>query len=251
MAVLGMSKDMFFLRLAGLIVKVTCHYNDCRELCLDYITEENKAHMEVEIAQEEIMARKEMTPEYSEENLESLCVHRSIAEQLPAYGRFVFHGASIKFQDKGYIFAAPSGTGKSTHIRAWRKYLGDQVDIVNGDKPILSVGDEGVFVHGTPWAGKEGWQKNQSVKLQGLCFLKRSAENRIRRMEPVECLDMLMKQVYIPQTAEMAGMTLELLNKMLQEVPVYLLECDMSEEAVRCSFEAMTGLEYNLQLGMK
>lgn len=247
-----MSKTIFFMNVAGLNIKVTCHYNSSLELCKDYLVEECQADIEAIATREEIIRYKENLPqneaifEHSEGYLEELYIHRSIAEQLPRYNRFVFHGAAIKVQDKGYLFTAPSGTGKSTHIRFWRKYLGEQIDIVNGDKPILSIDEEGVTVYGTPWAGKERWQKNHSVKLAGLCFLHRGTENRICRIEPAECLEMLINQVYLPHTEEMVGKTLELLNQMLETVPVYVLECDMSEDAVRCSFEAMTGMKYDV-----
>ena len=47
------------------------------------------------------------------------------------------HGAVIEYEGNGYMFSADSGTGKTTHILLWRKFLGDKVKIVNGDKPFL------------------------------------------------------------------------------------------------------------------
>ena len=38
--------------------------------------------------------------------------------------------------------------------------------------------------------------------------------------------------------------TLELLDALLKNVSVYILECDISEEAAGTSFEAMTGETY-------
>ena len=39
--------------------------------------------------------------------------------------------------------------------------------------------------------------------------------------------------------------TMELVDRMLSEVPVYKLYCDISEEAVKCSLEGMSTLLYN------
>ena len=36
----------------------------------------------------------------------------------------------------------------------------------------------------------------------------------------------------------------DLLDKFLQFVPAFVLECDISEEAVKTSYEALTGKEY-------
>lgn len=187
-------------------------------------------------------------------------LHRAIAEAMPLYGRFVMHGAAITYGGGAYLFCAPSGVGKSTHIALWKRYLGDGVDIINGDKPFLSLEDgcagEHIRVHGSPWAGKELWQKNRSAELRAVCLITRGEKNSIvrfgdaeslgptERFGPTECLGALMRQIYLPRSAEAAQATLALTDALVRLVPVYRLRCDMSEEAVRCSFEALTGLRY-------
>ena len=42
----------------------------------------------------------------------------------------------ISFDGQGIAFAAPSGTGKTTHIKLWQRLYGDRVEIINGDKPL-------------------------------------------------------------------------------------------------------------------
>ena len=54
-----------------------------------------------------------------------------------------------------------------------------------------------------------------------------------------------MRQIYFPPDAGAAALTLDLLDAMLARVPVYELACDMSEDAVRASFEGLTGLDYH------
>ncbi|MBO7217893.1 MAG: hypothetical protein J6V50_04250, partial [Clostridia bacterium] len=175
---------------------------------------------------------------------ESVCIYREIAELLPDFDRTVFHGAAITYRDKGFIFTAPSGTGKSTHIKLWRRYLGKSVDIVNGDKPILRALGDDVFVDSSPWSGKEGWSKNRSAKLHGICVIKRGSENKIYKISGGEALPILIKQIYRPKNPLAFAKTLELMDKILKNLPVYILECDMSEEAVKTSFEALTNEEY-------
>ena len=57
-------------------------------------------------------------------------------------------------------------------------------------------------------------------------------------------LKYLMKQIYLPKDKFAAEKTLELLDQMLRIVPLYVLECDMSEKAVKVTFEMLTGLCY-------
>lgn len=218
-----------------------------KTLCSKFITAEDVDFSEKVFRASETEVRSLMTqaPACTPEYLESLCIYKKIAEWLPAQGRFVFHGASVAFDGGGYIFTAPSGTGKSTHIRLWRRYLGKAVGIVNGDKPVISVGGDIPLVCGTPWAGKENWKQNICVPIRALCFLQRAEENSLVRLLPKECLNLLFQQAYLPDTPEAAALTLEHLDQLLKKVPVYLLKCNMCEEAVQCSFEGLTGLDYN------
>ena len=48
-----------------------------------------------------------------------------------------------------------------------------------------------------------------------------------------------MHQVYIPRDGAAMLKTLELIDALAKLVPFYLLECDISEDAARTSFDAM------------
>ena len=62
---------------------------------------------------------------------------RKLAEWLPLHDAFVLHSATFDVDGVGVVFAAHSGTGKTTHMLLWQKLLGDKMTIVNGDKPIV------------------------------------------------------------------------------------------------------------------
>ncbi len=65
--------------------------------------------------------------------------YRKLAESLLEYGVLLFHGSSVAVDGFGYIFAAQSGTGKSTHARLWRELLGERAVMVNDDKVRCST----------------------------------------------------------------------------------------------------------------
>lgn len=238
--------DSFMIRMAGLSIQVNAHYPYLRSLCGDYITEDSVSldfsvtASEESVSMERTRADGRVVPEYAE----SLCVYRAIAELLPENDRLVFHGAAISYKNRAYLFAAPSGTGKTTHIRLWRKHLGETVDIINGDKPILWFRDSEIEVCGTPWAGKEGWQKNCHYPLQAICFVERGEKNAMVPISASDGLNALMQQIYIPSQAEAVGKTLELADRLVKSTSFYRLTCDISEEAVNVSFETMTGDKY-------
>ena len=235
----------FIVGLADKYIEINSVHDELKNFFKDYLVNDVTPDFSVSLSKEDILAEQEATSEnqFSPAYLETLALLRKLAEILPSHNRILMHGASISYNEHAYLFTAPSGTGKSTHIRLWKKYLGDDVKIVNGDKPFISLEDEPV-IYGSPWAGKENWHRNCKMPLKGICFVQRGTTNSIRRIEASDCLSLLFKQVYLPADTLAAGLTLELVDMLIKKVPLYVLTCDMSEDAVRCSFEALTGLSY-------
>ena len=170
--------------------------------------------------------------------LESICVYRRIAEELPDWGAFVIHGAAVARQGRAYLFTAPSGTGKTTHIRQWLARFPDAW-VLNGDKPVLREGPEGFLVCGTPWRGKERLGCPGELPLQGICLLGRGAENRIRPAGVQELVNFLMKQTYPPKVPRHMLRFLELLDRCCRSVPVWAMDCTISQEAAELAWETM------------
>lgn len=225
--------------LSDLKVNIEHKYDYMSEFCKDYIAKFDNANIIAKADDNAIAKEKEMVPLAPLKSCESLCIYRAIAEQLPQFDRFVFHGAAIEYDGNAYLFTAPSGTGKTTHINLWRKYLGDKVGIINGDKPIIRVEDD-ITVYGTPWAGKEGYQRNTKAPLRAICIIKQGKTNSIVRLKNSEAINHLMRQVYMPHNAVSLSKTLALIGQMIEKTPVYELSCDISEEAFKTSYNEMT-----------
>lgn len=225
--------------LADLKINIEYSYDYMSHFCKDYVSQFDTPDIIAKADESAILKEKEMVPTAPIESCESLCIYRSIGERLPYFDRFVFHGAAIEYDGKAYLFTAPSGTGKTTHINLWKQYLGDKVDIINGDKPIIKAGDTSI-VYGTPWAGKEGYQRNTSAPLKAICILKQGKTNNIVRLKKSEAVNNLMRQVYLPHDPVALSKTLALLGTVIENTPVYLLECDISQEAFKTSYNEMT-----------
>lgn len=225
--------------LSDLNVQIEHKYDFMSKFCNDYIAQFDITDIYATADDEAVFKEKELVPAAPTGMCESLCIYRAIAEQLPKFERFVFHGAAIKYDGKAYLFTAPSGTGKTTHINLWRQYLGDEVSIINGDKPIIKAADN-ITVYGTPWAGKEGFQRNTSAPLGAICILRQGKTNNITRLTTIEAINHLMKQVYLPNDREALSKTLALMGRVIENIPVYMLECDISEQAFKSAYTAMT-----------
>lgn len=225
--------------LSNLKISIEYQYEYMTRFCEKYVCEFDTPDIVAKTDETSVLREKEMVSSAPIEICESLCIYRSIGEQLPQFDRFVFHGAAIEVDGKAYLFTAPSGTGKTTHINLWKKYLGDKVDIINGDKPIINISKTPI-VYGTPWAGKEGLHRNTNAPLKAICILNQGKKNNIVRLDKGNAVNHLMRQVYMPHDPVSLSKTLTLLGTLIETIPVYLLECDISEEAFDISYNVLT-----------
>lgn len=170
---------------------------------------------------------------------ESLCVCRAICRRLPFYDAFLIHAAAIEADGRAYLFAAPSGTGKTTHARLWQEQLGERVHFINGDKPVLRLLDGRFFACGTPWNGKERLGANLLCPVGGICFLERAAENRIRRLAPAELPGRLFHQLVLPQEPQAFDRFWTVLDRAARTLPFYLLQCNREPEAALLAYHTM------------
>lgn len=236
----------FTLKLADMIIEIDSRYIYTKKLCKDYLIYNKSPDFKICVSDIDLQYEN-IDKNNSLEYIESICIYRKIAEQLPLHNRVVMHGASITYKEDAFVFVAPSGTGKTTHIKLWRKFLGNEVDIINGDKPILHFDERRIIVYGTPWSGKEGWQKNRFAPLKAICILKQGKINKITKIDSHLYLSELLTQIYLPTNASSAEKTLQLFNRLIETIPIYLLECDISEDAVKISFEELTEKVYSTE----
>ena len=181
------------------------------------------------------------TRQFSDGYLESLAIYRKIAEILPEYDTLLFHGSCVAVDGIGYLFTAKSGTGKSTHTRLWRELLGSRAVMVNDDKPLIRVTEDGAIVYGTPWDGKHRLSTNIAVPLKALCILERAENNTIHPISAGEAYPMLLQQAYRPMDGTAMRKTLTLIDKLAASVNLWRLGCNTDIEAAELAYHAMKG----------
>ena len=241
----------FTVCLAGINVEVMSIFDEVYDFCCDYLTDAspdiNVTVTNEDIAYEKIVNIRESQFEgipivdYSDSYLETLAVYRKIATKMLEYDTFLMHGAVVAVGDKAWLFTAPSGTGKTTHINLWLKNIQGSY-VVNGDKPLIHIGEE-CTVYGTPWAGKEGMNRNVGVKLCGIVFLNRGKDNRIEKVSLSQVLPVLIQQSYRPKTRPELEKTLSLLSRLGRKIPMYQLYCNMNDEAALTAYNVLSGAE--------
>ena len=238
----------FKIKIADVTIGINSLYDEVYNMCSDYLSDESEA-FGISISQADIDFEREKSNreaayeglpigDYSDAYLETLAVYRKIAVKLLDYNVLLMHGSVVCADGFAYLFSAPSGTGKTTHSRLWIENI-DGAFILNGDKPLIRITDDGCTVYGTPWSGKEGINRNASAPLKAICFLQRSAENGIAELKFSEVYPAVFQQVYRPTEPENMLKTINLIKKLGAATRFYLLSCNMEPDAAITAYNGM------------
>ena len=216
---------MFTIEIAGIPISISNRFHSTKRMFRDYLSRQMPL-INISVSEEEMKLEDEQVSAYAEQ----LAIVRKIGLFLTDYDAFLMHAAIINVDGQGIGFTAQSGTGKSTRVLLWKKAMGERVDVVNGDKPILRFMQNGLYAYGTPWMGKEGWGKNTRVPMKAMCFLERGEDVSLQRMSPAEVVPRLLRQILIPKDAGRMHAYMALIERFALTVPCYLLTCNMDKE---------------------
>ncbi|MBR1839539.1 MAG: hypothetical protein IJ782_02965 [Prevotella sp.] len=96
----------------------------------------------------------------------------------------LIHASVVRHKGRAYAFTAKSGTGKSTHVANWMRYIED-CDIINDDNPVIRLIDGNPVLYGSPWSGKTPCYRNVSAPLGAIMLIERDTTNHVRPLSPI------------------------------------------------------------------
>ncbi len=180
-------------------------------------------------------------PKISIDEAQHMYTCSSFYTQLLDFDGLMLHSSAVVVDGKAYLFSATSGTGKSTHTKLWLKQFGDRAYILNDDKPAVRLIGGVWHACGTPWSGKHDLSRPECVPLAGIAMVNRDVTNHIERYSGPMAVYELLSQTLRPK--DKMAVLLELLDKLVSQVPVWKLYCNMDPEAALVSYKAMSGEE--------
>ena len=231
---------MVNVRLADIPIRFENRFPELEWMCRDYATDETPL-VTLSVTQEEIEEeRAKQADIFTDGYLETICLYRKLSLEMLHYNVFIMHASVIEVDGEGYAFLAHSGTGKTTQTRLWLEHFGQRARVINGDKPLIRMTQEGTFIaYGTPWNGKEGMGCNAWVPLKALFLLERSTVPTCEPADQEYSIDRLFHQLLMPEKPEQMEKLLELADGLLNAVPAYILRCNMKPESVKTAYEAV------------
>lgn len=225
---------------ADIAVRVVHQYPYLSNQCKEYLTDADPA-LTLEITEQDVQKERERAehPNMPSDYLESLACYRKFCEWAAQHDVLLFHSSTVAVDGVAYLFAAPSGTGKSTHTALWRKLFGERAVMINDDKPLIRFLDGKPYVYGTPWDGKHRLSKNVSAPIGGICFLSRGKQNEIHRLSANAAFPLLLGQTFRPDDEQAAAKAVQLAITLAGCVPLWSLSCNMEDEAAILSYQTM------------
>ena len=233
---------MITIRIAELNIGIDNKFKYIEHFAADYLTD---AEPDFTVRAEDWEIEKERNTvdvEFSPGYLESIVVYRKIAEKLPAYDAFVFHGAVLNMDGNAYVFTAKSGVGKTTHTRLWQKNFTDRVHYLNGDKPIIRFFDGVPYACGTPWQGKENYGTNEIAPIRAIAFLRRGEKNSASVVPPNSITTDLITQMYLPRGEGSSLLqTMKMADRLVRSTRLVELNVNMQDSAALVAYAVLSG----------
>lgn len=83
--------------------------------------------------------------------------------------------------------------------------------------------------------------------MAGIAVVKRSETNQIRRLNNKEAIFVLLDQTTRSRKEERVERLFQVMETIIQTVPIYELSCNMELEAAKIAYETMAVPERNIQ----
>ena len=155
------------------------------------------------------------------------------SERLIALNQgLLLHSSYINYKNKGILFTAPSGTGKSTQADLWHELRG--AEILNGDRCAIRKIDGIFYTMGVPFSGSSNICKNVTLPLSCIVYLGQAKSTTITKLEGYEAFKRLWEGVGVNLwDKENTDIISTLVSEIVENIPIYYLNCTPDELAVQ------------------
>lgn len=231
--------------IAGLKTEYDILYDRLKEHSEPYKSDfDGEPNIRIELKEEDYLRRQEKTPRAPLDIIEYVAVGTVFNRELMNHKGIMLHSSCVEKDGYAYLFSADCGTGKSTHTHLWLKNLSG-TRIINDDKPALRLEDDVWYAHGTPFSGKHNESTNAKVPVRAIVFIERAEKNEVSRLDTAEAIKLIFKQLLTARDREIGFKLLENVDLLLTKVPVFLLKCNMEDEAAITSYNEIERLIKN------
>ena len=151
----------------------------------------------------------------------------------------LMHASLVRQNGYGYAFIAKSGTGKSTQVSMWLRYL-PGCDLMNDDSPIVRIIDNQAYIYGSPWSGKTPCYRNTKAKLGAITQIDRATANSVEPLAPIQAFTTLLPACSsMKWDVDIYHHSCDTITKLLETTGIYTLHCLPNREAAEVCNKAI------------
>ena len=146
----------------------------------------------------------------------------------------IIHAAGGSILNKGMVFAAPSGIGKSTLSRLLLAH--PDIHLFSEERLVLrsTENTDEWKIWGTPWKGNGSIARNKTTPLTALIFLTQAERTKITPLSLSAGLQRLLQVVSIPwYSEEWTNKGLAICESLIQKIPIFELAFKPDQSAVQ------------------
>ncbi|WP_018462226.1 hypothetical protein [Segatella paludivivens] len=141
------------------------------------------------------------------------------------------HASLVRHNGYGYAFVAKSGTGKSTQVSLWLRYI-PNCDLMNDDNPVIRLINGSPYIYGSPWSGKTPCYRNVKAPLGAITRIDRAKSNSIDRLSPVESFASVLPSCSsMKWDKDIFNNICNVISRIIEKVSIYTLHCTPEKEA--------------------
>lgn len=229
--------------IAGLKVNIKNEKGRIAKQSVAYLAENQDENQHVDIVidvdEQRVINYMNEYPELNQDDWEYMITGSDFYTELLKFDGILLHSSCVVVDGYAYAFSADSGVGKSTHTQLWLDYFGSRAHILNDDKPAIRIIDGKVYACGTPWSGKYDYSTPEVVPLAGICFVERSETNHIKKAQTGKAVFNIFSQTVRKLNQADMDKLFNVIETIFSKVPLFELGCNISEEAVLTSYNAM------------
>jgi hypothetical protein len=149
------------------------------------------------------------------------------------------HASLVRQDGYGYAFIAKSGTGKSTQVSFWLRYL-PNCDLMNDDNPIIRIIDGKPIIYGGPWSGKTSCYRNVKAPLGAIVRIDRDSKNWVEELPPLMGFASLLPSCSsMKWDKEIFHSICDHVTKIVETTHTYVLHCLPNKEAAEICNKAI------------
>ena len=214
-----MQNNVYEIKLAGHKLRYSFRLDDSSDYFRGFLRPCPGSDWDIRLSEDRLLeARQQYHPSFPDAYVEFRAVRLPSSLFLMERGCCLFHATAFLYQGGAWLLTAPSGTGKTTQYLNWQRRFPGEIQMICGDMPVLELRGDEVWVHPSPWNGKENMGGWRSAPLAGVIFLEQGSEDRILEISARERIEAGFEQlVGRPETEGQARAVCAILDAAFQK----------------------------------